>query len=429
MNVPKIEVGADSLWRHRNFRRFWSAQGVSELGDRVTELALPLIAVILLDASPTQVGVLTAVVWLPNLASLFIGAWVEQHRHKRRLMIAADLFRAAALLSIPVTYWAGALTMPQLYAVAMLTGVGDVVFSTAYPSFFAHLVTERQYLQANSKLSTTRSGSFIAGPAIAGVLVQVLSAPITICLDAASFCFSALQVNRVTSTDAEPDVGDTSLIRRARAGVSYVVRHPYLRDSLGCATTMNFFNFIGATLLVLFANRILGLSAGIIGVAFGIGASGGAVGAMCIGRLTRRFGVGRVIAFGALVFPSAIAIAAAAQGQLWVRAMALAIAEFVGGFAVMCFDIPHNSLRTIVTPDSMRSRVAGGYSTINYGIRPVGAVVGGLLADWIGVRATLLVSATGGILALQWLIRSPILRLLDLGDVQSPRATAAAAEH
>lgn len=190
----RIQVADDSLWRHRNFRRFWSAQGASEFGDRVTDLALPLIAVVLLDASPTQVGVLTAAVWLPNLASVFVGAWVEQHRHKRGLMVSADLFRAVVLLSIPATYWVGALSMPQLYGVAALTGAGDVVFSTAYPSFFAHLVTKDQYLQANSKLSTTQSGSYIAGPAIAGALVQVLSAPITICLDAASFCFSALQV-------------------------------------------------------------------------------------------------------------------------------------------------------------------------------------------------------------------------------------------
>ena len=136
-----------SLWRDEQFRTFWSAQGVSEFGDRITELALPLIAVTLLDASPTQVGLLTAAVWLPNLASLFIGTWVDQRSDKRPLMIAADLFRMVVLLSLPLAYWLGVLTLGQLYAIAILAGTAHVVFNTAYASFFVRLVSQDKFLE------------------------------------------------------------------------------------------------------------------------------------------------------------------------------------------------------------------------------------------------------------------------------------------
>ncbi|MFI6825998.1 MFS transporter [Kribbella sp. NPDC050241] len=413
-------LSATSLWRDRRFRTFWSAQGVSEFGDRITELALPLIAVTMLNASPSQVGFLTAAVWLPNLASLFIGTWVDHRRDKRPLMIAADLSRTVLLLSLPAAYWLDALTLGQLYVIAILAGTAHVVFNTAYASFFVALVERDQFLEANSKLSATRSISFMGGPALGGLLVQWLTAPVAIVVDALTFTFSALQISRIKMTPAASDETAEPLLRRARAGMRYLLRHPYLRRSLACSTTVNFFNLISTALLVLFASRELGLSAGTIGIAFGIGAAGGLLGAVAASPLSRIFGVGPLIAAGAVVFPGAIAIAAFADGPTWVKATALAAAEFVGAFAVMCFDIPNNSLQAAVTHDYMRSRVSGAYSTINYGIRPLGAVVGGLLGTWIGVRATLLVSAAGGLLAVLWLVGSPNIRTRGLDGLEPP---------
>ncbi|TCN43198.1 putative MFS family arabinose efflux permease [Kribbella orskensis] len=409
-----------SLWRDRQFRTFWSAQGVSEFGDRISELALPLIAVTLLDASPSQVGFLTAAVWLPNLASLFIGTWVDKRRDKRPLMIAADLSRTIVLLSLPAAYWLDLLTLGQLYAVAILAGTAHVLFNTAYASFFVRLVSRDHFLEANSKLSATRSISFMGGPALGGLLVQWLSAPVAIVVDALTFVFSAVQVSRLKTAPAEADESEDSLLRRAREGMRYLLRHPYLRSSLGCATTVNFFNLISTALLVLFASRNLELSAGTIGIAFGIGASGGLLGALAATPLTRLLGAGRLIALGAVVFPASIAIAAFASGPVWVRAGVLAAAEFIGAFAVMCFDVPLNSLQAAVIHEHMRSRVAGAFSSINYGVRPLGAVIGGLLGTWIGVRETLLISATGGLFAVLWLIGSPILTTRSLEDLEPP---------
>ncbi|MEU4291548.1 MFS transporter [Kribbella sp. NPDC026596] len=409
-----------SLWRDRRFRTFWSAQTVSEFGDRITELALPLIAVTLLDASPAQVGFLTAAVWLPNIASLFIGTWVDHRRDKRPLMIAADLARTVLLLTLPVAYWLDLLGLGQLYAIAILAGTAHVLFNTAYASFFVRLVDRDQFLEANSKLSATRSVSFMGGPAVAGLLVQWLTAPVAIVVDALSFVFSAIQLSRLKTTPGEADETSEPLLTRAREGMRYLLKHPYLRRSLGCATTVNFFNLMAMALLVLFASRELGLSAGTIGLAFGIGSAGGLLGAVAAAPLSRIFGAGRVIAAGSVVFPGAMALVVLADGPVWVRATALAGAEFVASFAVMCFDVPLNSLQAAVIHDHMRSRVAGAFTSINYGVRPLGAVVGGFLGTWIGVRETLLVSAAGGLLSVLWLVGSPIIRTRELTGLEPP---------
>ncbi|MFD5517855.1 MFS transporter [Streptomyces sp. NPDC127066] len=400
-----------SLWRDRRFRRFWAGQSISQFGDRITELALPLIAVGALRASAGQVALLTALVWTPNLLAIVLGAWVDHHVRKRRLMVLADLLRAAVLLSLPAACLLGAVTLGQLYAVALLTGAAGVLFNTAYSPFFAHLVPRSSYVDANSKLSASRSASYVAGPAIGGALVQALTAPVAVVVDALTFLASAVLVGRVSVDEppAAPDPAASSLLRRAREGLVFVVRHPVLRASLGCAATVNFFTFVaGNGLVVLFASRNLGLTAGVIGMAFGIGATGSLLGAVIAPKISRGLGVGRSIVVGAVLFPAPIAVTAAAGGPLWARAGALAVTEFLSGVGVMLFDVNLNSLQADVIPDGMRSRVAGAYGTINYGLRPVGAVFGGLLATLVGLRATLLIGAVGGALSLLWLLPSPI---------------------
>ena len=408
------------LWRDQKFLTFWSAQGVSEFGDRISELALPLIAVTMLDATPFEVGLLTAAVWAPNLVSLIIGSWVDQRPDKRRLMVAADLARLVVLLSLPLAWWGGVLALWQLYAIALLTGAAKVVFDTAYAAFFVVLVRRDQFLEANSKLSATRSISFMAGPAIGGVMIQVLSAPLAVLADCLSFLFSAVQLWRLPLVTAAPEETTESLFQRAWGGLRYVLRHPYLRVTLACATTVNLFNFIGSALLVLYASRELSLSPGTIGLAIGVGATGSLLGAMLAPRLAQRIGAGLLIAISTVIFTGAIAIVAVAGGPPWLRATELGIAEFVAGFAVMGFDVPMGALQASVTHDAMRSRVSGAFLTINFGVRPVGAILGGLLGSSIGPQATLLVSASGGVLAALWLLGSPVLATRSLEGLTPP---------
>jgi MFS family permease len=403
-----------SLWYNLGFRRLWLGETISQFGDRVTELALPLIAVTVLAATPVQVGSLTALVWLPNLLGLFIGAWVDRRTRKRRLLILADLARAAVLLSLPVAYLLDVVSLAQLYVVAMLTGTFAVVFTMAYQSFFVALVPESAYLDANSKLSLSRAGSFVAGPAIGGALVQVLTAPVAVIADALSFLGSALLIRRIPVTETAPAAGGTSMMKLVKEGLALVFRHPVLRAALGCTTTVNFFTFIGNALLVLFASRVLHLSAGAIGVALGIGAFGAVAGAALAPRVSRLIGLGRTAILGSAVFPLPLAAVPLATGPVWTKVAVLATAELVSSIGVMLMDVNLNSLIAKVTPDDARGRRAGAYSAVNYGIRPLGALAGGWLGTTLGLRPTFVLAGLGGALAALWLIASPVRKISEL---------------
>ena len=415
---------ARPLWRDRRFATYWAGQGISQFGDRITELALPLIAVTTLHASAPTVGLLTAAVWAPNILSLFIGSWVDHQLRKKRLLIVADVLRAVVLLSLPLAHWFGVVTMGQLVAVALLAGLGQVLYQTAYPSFFVSLVRRDQFVEANGLLSSTRSVSFVGGPALAGGLIQVFTAPVALVLDALSFVVSALLIGRVKVPERPVDEAEDGLLRRARDGMRLVLRHPYLRASLACVTTINFFNFVAAALLILFASRELGLSAGGIGLALGIGATGGVLGAVLAGRVTRRLGVGGTICVGAGLFSAPFALLPLAGGTLWMRMGVLGLVEFISGFGVMLLDVPLNALQTAVTPDEIRSRVVGAFSSINYGIRPVGAVLGGFLGEWIGIAPTMVLAAAGGTLSILWLMGSPIPGTRTIEELDEPHRVA-----
>lgn len=428
---PRTSLPSTSLWRDPRFVRCWASGAVSQFGDRVSEVAVPLIAVGVLDASAAQVAWLTALAWAPHLLGLLLGAWVDGRRRKRRLLIVTDLVRAAVLLTLPAAYLWGTVTLGQLYAVALLTGLAGVVAGCAWQPLFARLVPRSSYVDANSKFSAARSASFVVGPAVGGGLVQALSAPVTVVVDALSFLASALLLGRIEVDEPEPPARTgpavPALLREARDGLVYVVRHPVLRASLGCCTTVNFFTFLAGTgLVVLFADRVLHLSPAAIGLTMGIGATGSFVGALTAPRLSRRIGIGRAVAVGAVLFPAPYALAALAGGPGWAAAGCLGGAYFLVGLGVMWFDVNLNSLQTAVTPDALRSRVTGAFSTVNYGVRPLGAVAGGALATTFGLRPTLVTVAAGGVLSVLWLLPSPIPGIRALTDLPAEQPGHAA---
>jgi Na+/melibiose symporter-like transporter len=262
----------------------------------------------------------------------------------------------------------------------------------------------------------------MAGPAVGGLLVQMLSAPIAIIVDALTFAVSAIQIGRLKVEPAPPEETDEPLFKRALGGMRYLLKHPYLSSSVLSTTTVNFFNFIGSALLILYASRYLELSAGLIGLALGVGATGGIIGAILAGPLTRWVGVGRLVAISAIVFPASMGIVALASGPIWLRAIEFSGAEFISSFSVMCLDIPLAALGASVTAENMRSRMTGAFITINYGIRPFGAVLGGILGSLIGPRDALLISAVGGVFAVLWLLRSPILKVTTIDALQREQA-------
>jgi MFS family permease len=409
-SAPSAPVpGNASLRTDARFRSYWASSAISQFGDRITDLALPLIAITVLHASTSQVGFLTAAVWLPYVGALFVGAWVDRRPHKRRVQVGADLARAALLVTVPVAAWLDVLTLTQLFVIAALAGLAEVFFNTASPNVFVDLVARESYLTANSKLSSMRSVSFLAGPAIGGVLIQLLTAPIAILVDAISFLGSAALLGRIPLAEPAPRAAPVeSLLHSAAQGFSFVRKHLFLRASLACATTLNFFNFIAAALLILFGSRELGLSATVIGLSLGIGAIGGLIAAVVAPRLGARFGVGTIIIAGTLISAAGLGIVPFAGGSTLTKAVFFAAAEFVSGVGIMLFDVNLNAVQTTVTPDALRSRSSGAFSTVNYGIRPIGAVVGGVLGSTLGIRPTLAIAAVGMALSCSWLIASPI---------------------
>jgi MFS family permease len=411
------------LWRDRRFVAVWTAQGVSELGDRVSGLALPLVAVTTLDASATEVALLTATVWLPNVLALLVGSWVDQRPGRRQMLIAADLARAAVVLTVPLAAVVDALTLPHLFAAALLLGAWSVLFRSAWQPFYVALIPRAQYVEANSLLSATRSGSFIVGPAVGGGLVQALTAPFALAADGVSFLASAVLLGRTRVTERPPDSASAEPLRqRVASGMRHVLGDPVLAPTLRCITWVNFFTFVVGGLVVVYASRDLGLSAGTIGLALGVGAAGGLLGAVFAGPVARCIGTGRTAAVGAVLFTAPLAAIPLAHGSSLAKATVLGVVEAVSGFGVMLLDVNVNAVMTAVIPDAVRARVMGAFTSVNYGVRPLGAALGGVLAALVGTGNAIVVGGLGGALAVGWLAGSPLFVLRSVDDLPDPDA-------
>jgi MFS family permease len=410
------------LRRQPEFLKLWAGQTISVFGDQVTILALPLAAVLTLHASAFEMGLLTSLSWLPHLLlSLHAGLWIDRRGRRRQTMIVADLARAAVLATVPLAWAFDALSMPQLYAVAFAVGALSVFFDLSWSTLFVAIVPRRDFVEANSKLFQSRALSFVAGPSIAGFLVQVLRAPLAVLADALSFLGSAAFLSRISAVEPEPEPQDPSLTQRQRlsAGLSFIFRNAMFRASLLSFATINFFNLMFFALFVLYATRELHVRPGLLGVLLGAGAVGGLLGAVIAPRLSRRLGVGRSLMLGTVLFPLPLALVPAATGPRPVVLAMLFAAEFLSGLGVMILDVNGNSLNAALIPDRLRARVSGAHRVINYGVRPVGSLLAGLLASWIGLRATLWVSSLGAVLGVLWLLPSPIPALRELPETAS----------
>ncbi|SFF85906.1 Predicted arabinose efflux permease, MFS family [Actinacidiphila alni] len=421
------------LLRERSFRRYWTGQTVSLLGDQITFLAVPLAAVLVLHADAAQMGWLSMAGLLPALLfSLPAGAWADRRGRRRRTMIAADLLRAALMATLPVGYALGVLTLAQLYAVAFAVGTLAVVFDVCNATLFVSLVRPAEYVRGNALTSGSRAFSFVAGPSVGGLLVQILAAPLALLADAVSYLFSAGLLARIAPVEpppAEPRKGHFS------AGLRFIARSRVMRPLVAAAATVNFFNFVFHTLVVLYAVDRLGLNAGVLGLVIGAGAVGSVIGAVLTGRITRAIGVGPTVVLGFIGFPAPLILIPLAGGPEPLLLAAFFTAEFVSGFGLMLLDIGSGALQSAVIPDALRSRVSGAFRTVNYGVRPLGALVGGTLGSAIGLRPTLWIATVGGLLSVLWLLPSPIPRIRDLPDEEpdpsaplGPKAPAAPTE-
>src|SRR5262245_18186373 len=362
-------------------------------------------------------GLLTAVGLFPHLLfSLPAGVWLDRVRARRQLMIWADLGRAAIIASVPIGFVAGVLSMPQLYVVAFLSGSLAVIFDLSWNTLFVTVTTRDRYVEAMALLNGSRSLASVAGPTIGGLLVQVLGAPLAMLADALSFLGSVFFLRRIRSPEPPIESEPGSVRAQLEAGLRFVLGDSIMRPTLLSVATINLFTFASSALFVLYATTILGVSPGALGLAIGTGAVGSVIGALVATRIGRRIGLGPAYALGCSIFPaSLLLIPLAAPGMPMPLILGLLFgSEFGAGFGVMILDINVGAISYARTPGRIRSRAAGAFRFVNYGVRPLGALLGGFLGNAVGVREAIWIAtfaAVGGVL---FLVGSPVLKLREL---------------
>ena len=420
------------LWRHRDFLSLWGAETISQFGTQVSLLALPLVAILVLDESAFKIAALTSVEFLPFLLfTLPAGVWVDRLRRKP-ILVLGNVGRAVALLSVPVVYWVGGLTIWQLYVVGFAVGVCTVFFDVAYQSYIPALVGREDVVEANSKLEISRAAAMVAGPGMAGGLVALLTAPVAVLLDAVSYAVSALLLFGIRKQEeAPPRAERRSLRAELGEGLRYVFRHPYQRTMVAMTALSNFFGQVVFSILLVYAVRELDLSAGTIGVALAIGNLGTLAAALTAKRIGDRLGVGRTILLASCLFgPGTLLIAFAPQEY---ALPLIVLAMIVIGFGGILYNVTAISLIQAITPDRILGRANASRRFVVWGVVPLGGFTGGALASTIGLRETMVVGALGGLLTIVPILVSPLRSVGKMSELEplepqsSPIASASSA--
>jgi MFS family permease len=406
------------LSQNRDFMRLWAGETISLFGSQITYIAIPLTAAVVLHAEPWQMGILQAAGFAPFLLlTLFAGVWVDRKR-RRPILVLSNAGRAVLLALIPLSALFGWLSMPQLYVISLLVGSLTVFFELAYQSYLPTLVGKEGLVEGNSKLQTSASVSSIGGPGIAGLLLEVLSAPFALLADAFSFLVSAFMLLRIrTPEPVPPRTTHTSFRRELTEGLSMVFKNAYLRAFALEAASYNFFWNLIEAVYILYAVRELGASPLVIGLVFSLGSVGSLLGALVAARWADRFGLGHAItASMAIACASTLLIPMSGDGVVgpWLVGGSF----FLGGLGVTASVVHVVSLRQTVTPGHLLGRMNGSYRFLTWGVIPIGALLGGFLGEVIGLRAALLVGAAGMSLAWLWVLFSPVPRLRKLSDLE-----------
>ena len=393
------------MWLHRDFLLLWSAQGISAVGSRITRTALPIAAIVTAGAGAIELGFLTVALTLPGAILAWVGGGVVDRRRRRPLMIAADLVRSVALLTIPCAAFFGNVTLQLLVAVALVTGVATMLYGLADHVFIAGLVAPKRLLDANGKREAVDAVAEISGPALGGALVAWLTAPIAIAADAFTFLISALLLGRIGKREAvAPPAAGSSFGDDVRTGIRVVWRDSTIRALFLATATLTFCMSFMASLYTLYALRDLGLSAAELGVTIGCGGIGGLLGASVAASCAIRWGARRTLIVALLVggaiqvlVPLAPAIPAAAMTMLIVT-------QVVGDGALTVYLVNETTLRQRLLPPEVLGRAAATWQVATGLLTPAGALTGAALAETIGMRPTLWMLALGIALAAAWLI-------------------------
>jgi MFS family permease len=401
------------LWRSSDFVKFWLGQTVSRFGSGITGIALPLTGVLLLAATPSQMGILSALDGAAVLAiGLFVGVWVDRVR-RRPLLIATDLARAFILGTVPLAALFGVLHIEQLYAVAALTGMFTVIFNVANQSFLPSLIPQTALVEGNSKLGVSDSLAEIGGPAVAGPLVQLVSAPFAVLFDALSFLFSAFCLGLIRKPELSVAVAENrmSIWHDLVQGLHEVLKNPLLRSLAGGVGAFNFFgNFVGA-LYALYVIRELHAAPIFLGFLIATGGVSALVGAFIAERIIRRFGLGLTAGATLFIYGATGLLIPLAAGPTAVALSFLFTGQLAGDASVSIHLIAEVSLRQSIVPGNMLGRTNASLQFLSQGVAPIGALLAGILGGLIGLRLTILIGVLGVMAAGAFLLLSPIRKI------------------
>jgi MFS family permease len=401
------------LWRDRDFLRYWAASAISDVGSQVTALALPLIGAITLGASAWEMGVLTAAGTAPILVvGLFAGVLVDRLR-RRPVLIAADVARAALLLTIPLASLAGVLRIELLFLVAFLAGTLSLMFDIAHLAFLPSLVRRENLVEGNSKLEVTAAVAQVVGPGVGGGLIGAIGAPFAIAIDAVSYLLSGWLITRTRAREASrpPAAERPGVWREIHEGLRAVFAEPVLRAIMACSATINLFGRMFLAIYVLYMTRDLGLGPVGVGLVLATGGLGSLAGALVGGPATRRFGFGPVLIGAALAFGLTGLLVPLAV--LFPRAALVMVvgAEFGQWMSILVYYVGAISVRQLITPDRLHGRVNATIRFVAGGVMPIGALAGGALGGAVGLPLTLVIAELGTLLGVVWLVLSPVRRL------------------
>lgn len=406
------------LWLHTEFKKLWAGQGISLIGHRVMFFALQITAVVVLDATPFQMGIVIAMQGAPAIFGIFLGAWSDRHR-RLPVIISVDVGRSLLLLVVPIAHVLDILTIELLYFVAFGIGSMSMLFQIAYRSLLPSVVEREELVEANSKLELATSGSVAIGPAIGGGLVQVFAAPIALIFSSVSFAISAA-LFRWMKVDEHPtsaDEGSGSSGGGIRGGLRYFWSNKLL---IGIAfSTMNvviFWSVTGAVWTLYFI-RELEINPGLLGVIFAMGSIGLVVGSVITSRYTVKFGVGRLMAIGLLVNAVGVITVPTIGGPMFVIVPVVIMAQIAGDAGIVMYNVQTVSLRQAITPDHLQGRVTSILVVLSRVSVPIGGLLGGVLGETIGLRNTLFVAAIGIGVAAAWLIYFGVWRVHSLPDI------------
>lgn len=401
-----------NLWHNSDFLKFWFGDTVTQFTGQITTLVLPTIAILTLEVTDFELGILNALGFIAfPIFALFVGVFIDRVRRKP-VMVTANIIRLVALATIPITFVLGILNLYQLYAVALIMGTCAVFFDIGYQSYLPSLVKREEVVEGNQRLQASVSAAQVIGPSVASGLMGLVGAALSAVADVIGFFISVLTLVWIRKQENQPKqftaIGQRHFFKEMKEGIKVVSCNKLLWTQAGCTAIMNLGSNIFGVAILLYAYRVLGISEGIIGVAFSIGALGFVLGVFASPFITKKLGFGRAIALSTLV-SLGLLISLLAGGDYSV--IIIGIGYFIANFGIPVYNINMVSLRQIITSNKLQGRMNATMRTIVWGTIPVGSFLGGIFSSSLGLIPTLIIGSVVSSSAVLWIVLGPVFRL------------------